>query len=73
MVCMILYVLKLIQFIVRDARKKRNTVVLPRENEKNPCSKFVGSISFSFSFSSRWYRSTRKGPYALRPVSQQSP
>ena len=27
----------------------------------------------SFSFSSRWYRSARKGPYALRPVSQQSP
>ena len=25
--------------------------------------------SFSFSFSSRWHRSTRKGPYALRPVS----
>ena len=29
--------------------------------------------SFSFSFSSRWHRSARKGPYALRPVSQQSP
>ena len=28
---------------------------------------------FSFSFSSRWHRSARKGPYALRPVSQQSP
>ena len=27
----------------------------------------------SFSFSSRWHRSARKGPYALRPVSQQSP
>ena len=27
---------------------------------------------FSFSFSSRWHRSARKGPYALRPVSQQS-
>ena len=26
-------------------------------------------ISFSFSFSSRWHRSVRKGPYALRPVS----
>ena len=31
------------------------------------------SESFSFSFSSRWHRSARKGPYALRPVSQQSP
>ena len=31
------------------------------------------SCSFSFSFSSRWHRSVRKGPYALRPVSQQSP
>ena len=30
------------------------------------------SLSFSFSFSSRWHRSARKGPYALRPVSQQS-
>ena len=29
--------------------------------------------SFSFSCSSRWHRSPRKGPYALRPVSQQSP
>ena len=28
---------------------------------------------FSFSFSSRWHRSARKGPYALRPVSQRSP
>ena len=28
---------------------------------------------FSFSFSSRWHRSARKGSYALRPVSQQSP
>ena len=31
------------------------------------------SLSFSFSFSSRWHRSVRKGPYALRLVSQQSP
>ena len=29
--------------------------------------------SFSFRFSSRWHRSARKGPYALRPFSQQSP
>ena len=29
--------------------------------------------SFSFSFSSRWHCSARKGPYALRPVSRQSP
>ena len=28
---------------------------------------------FQFSFSSRWHRSARKGPYALRPASQQSP
>ena len=27
----------------------------------------------SFSFSSRWHRSPRKGPYTLRPVYQQSP
>ena len=31
------------------------------------------SESFSFTFSSRWHRSARKGPYTLRPVSQQSP
>ena len=30
-------------------------------------------VCFSFSFSSRLHRSARKGPYALRPVSQQSP
>ena len=30
-------------------------------------------LGFSFSFSSIWHRSARKGPYALRPVSQQSP
>ena len=29
--------------------------------------------SYSFSFSSRWHRSAWKGPYALRPVSHQSP
>ena len=29
--------------------------------------------SFSLSFSSRWHRSARKAPYALRPVYQQSP
>ena len=26
-------------------------------------------LTDSFSFSSRWHRSARKGPYALRPVS----
>ena len=30
-------------------------------------------MCFSFRFSSRWHRSARKGPYALHPVSQQSP
>ena len=29
--------------------------------------------AYGFSFSSRWHRSARKGPYVLRPVSQQSP
>ena len=29
--------------------------------------------SGSFSFSSKWRRNARKGPHALRPVSQQSP
>ena len=33
---------------------------------------FFFCCSFSFTFSSRWHRSARKGPYALRPVSQQS-
>ena len=31
------------------------------------------SLSFGFSFSSKRHRSARKGQYALRPVSQQSP
>ena len=31
------------------------------------------SISFSFSFNSRWHRSIWKGPYVLHPISQQSP
>ena len=47
------------------------------ENDTKMCQKLLKHssdlISFSFSFSSRWNRSTRKGPYALRPVSQQSP
>ena len=34
---------------------------------------FIFCSGFSFSFSSRWHCSARKGPYALRPVSQQSP
>ena len=42
--CMILYALKLIQLSVRDTSKKRITVILPRENERN--SKFVGSVSW---------------------------
>ena len=33
----------------------------------------ISSKATSFSFSSRWHRSAQKGPYALRPVSQQSP
>ena len=33
---------------------------------------WLGEIA-SFSFSSRWHRSARKGPYALHLVSQQSP
>ena len=32
-----------------------------------------GCLFLSFSFSSRRHRSARKGPYVLRPVSQQSP
>ena len=35
---------------------------------------YFGTVpSFSFSFTSRWHSSARKGPYAIRPVSQQSP
>ena len=30
-------------------------------------------LIYSFSFSSRWHRSARKGPYTLCPVSRQSP
>ena len=31
------------------------------------------SFSFGFKFSSKWHRSAQKGPYPLRPFSQQSP
>ena len=44
---------------------------------EKPCECFTGASSclssFNFSVSSRWHRSARKGPYTLRPVSQQSP
>ena len=33
----------------------------------------LSQLKNSVSFSSRWHRSARKGPYARRPVSQQSP
>ena len=39
----------------------------------SPSPSFSFSFSFTFTFSSRWHRSARKGPYTLRPVSQQSP
>ena len=42
-------------------------------SSRAPSITVVVSFRFSFSFSSRWHRSARKGPYALRPVSQQSP
>ena len=37
------------------------------------CVKLPLCYSFSFGYSPRWHRSARKGLYALRPVSQQSP
>ena len=47
---------------------------------KNSCQfSFIWQLPFSrfhvwsFSFSSRWHRNTRKGPYTLHPISQQSP
>ena len=46
-------------------------VCIQRRFLRNIILKFV--LCFSFSFSSRWHRSAQKGPYALRPVSQQSP
>ena len=40
----------------------------------NVCYVIVMLVCFaSFSFSSRWHHSARKGPYALRPVSQKYP
>ena len=36
------------------------------------CVVLLSYNSFSFCFSSRWHCIARKGPYALRPVSQQS-
>ena len=44
---------------------------MPGENPRPRASEIT--TYFSFSFSSRWHHSARKGPYALRPVSQQSP
>ena len=35
--------------------------------------RYTRTVCFSFSFSSRWHCSARKGQYALRPVSHQSP
>ena len=64
--------------LVFDAHSWRRTsllVPLKRSKVSVSCAQWLGwtSLSFSFSFSSRWHHSTRKGPYALRPVSQQSP
>ena len=44
----------------------------PRFDSRSCHGDFPG-LSFSFSCSSTWHRSARKGPYALRPVSWQSP
>ena len=43
-----------------------------RKDHKKSCSVQFQRTRNSFNFSSRWHRSARKGPYALRPVSQQS-
>ena len=48
-------------------------VLLIPDTSLHPTVALPDARSFSFSFSSRWHRSARKGPYALRPVSQQSP
>ena len=40
---------------------------------KKPRQTQITRQKISFSFSSRWHRSARKGPYVLRPVSQRSP
>ena len=49
---------------------KRLTITATSSQRSN---RRCNTSSFSFSFSSRWHRSAWKGPYALRPVSQQSP
>ena len=45
----------------KKKKEKKKKKSITRSDEDIP--------SFSFSFSSRWHRSARKGPYALRPVS----
>ena len=52
----------------RPKKCKRQTAVDVREQRVSKSSSF----SFSLSFSSRWHRRARKGPYALHPVFQQS-
>ena len=48
--------------------KERVVVAKPVDDDAAP----HPAVQFHFSFSSKWHRSVRKGPYALRSVSQQS-
>ena len=60
-----------------SSQEVSTVVQLWEESLPLPCfslpQRYLLWCSFSFSFSSRWHRSARKGPYALRPVSRQSP
>ena len=64
----------------KDSRGERGLILsLPHSRRTpdhlttGPCPSRSGSERTSFSFSSKRHRSSRKGPYALRPVFQQSP
>ena len=59
----------------RRSRGGRLTTGQPRRTygREIEMTKVSFTFTFTFTFSSRWHRSARKGPYALLPVSQQSP
>ena len=58
---------------MNEKRRIKNIMIEKRRIKNIMIEKRRIKNSFSFNFSSRWHRSARKGPYALRPVSQQSP
>ena len=54
---------------------RRKKTLHPRRQREHQTKELIAKdiFRFSFSFSSRWHSSARKGSYALHSVSQQSP